>query len=322
MLNSLASAGRRVLPNQWDLIALAAIMAVLTAVAQSYHGISAPLPAPNEPVISLDYWNLPYYALRTALRMFAALAASLVFHTFTLSGPWRPRAARAEMVLVPLDVLPVRVPSSASCPSPSRSTQPLRQRLRRRAGRSCHLHQPSLEHGLFPVPVVAHGAAGSRRSGARLSPHRLAEVLAARGAFRDAGPHLEHDDVDVGRLVFVVASEAITVGDTTITLPGVGSYIAKANDEGNWWAIGAAVLTMAIVILIYDQLLFRPIVAWAAKFKVELSESQDVGSSWVLNLLQRTYWIRLAAASGLRGVARRQPAAHPPPAHPGGETLG
>jgi NitT/TauT family transport system permease protein len=98
-----------------------------------------------------------------------------------------------------------------------------------------------------------------------------------------------------GGWFFVVASEAITVGDTTITLPGVGSYIAKANDEGNWWAIGAAVLTMGVVILLYDQLLFRPIVAWAAKFKVELSASQEVGSSWVLNLLQRTYWIRLGA---------------------------
>src|SRR6202035_3646462 len=98
-----------------------------------------------------------------------------------------------------------------------------------------------------------------------------------------------------GGWFFVVASEAITVGDTTITLPGVGSFIAKANDAGDWSAIGAAVLTMGIVILLYDQLLFRPIVAWADKFKVELSESQVVGNSWVLNLLQRTYWIRLGA---------------------------
>ena len=81
-----------------------------------------------------------------------------------------------------------------------------------------------------------------------------------------------------GGWFFVVASEAITVGDTTITLPGVGSYIAKANDEGNWSAIGAAVLTMAVVILLYDQLLFRPIVAWADKFRVELSASQEVAS--------------------------------------------
>ena len=96
-----------------------------------------------------------------------------------------------------------------------------------------------------------------------------------------------------GGWFFVVASEAITVGDTTITLPGVGSYIAAANNAGRWDAIWAAVVTMAIVIILYDQLLFRPVIAWANKFKVELSVSQEVESSWVLNLLQRTYWIRL-----------------------------
>ncbi|HZZ23765.1 MAG TPA: ABC transporter permease subunit, partial [Roseiarcus sp.] len=104
MLNSLASAGRRALPNQWDLIAFAAILAVLTAIAKSYHGISAPLPAANESTISLDYWQLPYYALRTTLRMFAALAASLIF-TFTYAT-LAAKSRRAELILIPaLDVL-------------------------------------------------------------------------------------------------------------------------------------------------------------------------------------------------------------------------
>ncbi len=82
-----------------------------------------------------------------------------------------------------------------------------------------------------------------------------------------------------GGWFFVVASEAITVGDTTITLPGVGSFIAKANDAGDWNAVIAAVVTMAVVILLYDQLLFRPVVAWAAKFRVELSAGQEVEES-------------------------------------------
>jgi NitT/TauT family transport system permease protein len=296
MLNSIASAGRRVLPNQWDLIAFAAIMAVLTAVAQSYHGISAPLPAPNEPVISLDYWNLPYYALRTMLRMFAALAASLVF-TFTYAA-LAAKSRRAEMVMIPaLDIL---------------QSVPILGFLS---------FTVTFFLGLFPGNTLgaelaaifaiftsqAWNMAFSLYQSLRTVPRDLDEV--ARG-FRLTGwqkfwqleapyamPGLIWNTMMSmsGGWFFVVASEAITVGDTTITLPGVGSYIAKANDEGNWWAIGAAVLTMGIVILLYDQLLFRPIVAWAAKFKVELSASQEVGSSWVLNLLQRTYWIRLGA---------------------------
>jgi NitT/TauT family transport system permease protein len=95
-----------------------------------------------------------------------------------------------------------------------------------------------------------------------------------------------------GGWFMIVFSEAITVGDTTVTLPGVGSYIAKANEQGRWDAIFAAVVTMAAVILLYDQLFFRPIVAWAGKFRVELSASQDHERSWVLGALLRTNWIR------------------------------
>ena len=296
MLDSIASAGRRVLPNQWDLIAFAAIMAALTAVAQSYHGISAPLPAPNEPAVSLDYWNLPYYALRTALRMFAALAASLVF-TFTLAT-LAAKSRRAEMVLIPiLDIL-------QSVPILGFLSFTITFFLGLFPGNTMGAELAAI-FAIFTSQ--AWNMAFSFYQSLRTVPRDLDEV--ARG-FRLTGwqkfwqleapfgvPSLIWNMMMSmsGGWFFVVASEAITVGDTTIALPGVGSYIAKANDEGNWSAIGAAVLTMGIVILLYDQLLFRPIVAWAGKFKVELSQSQDVGGSWVLNLLQRTYWIRLGA---------------------------
>ena len=72
-----------------------------------------------------------------------------------------------------------------------------------------------------------------------------------------------------GSWFFVVASEAISVGNTTITLPGVGSYIALAIEHQDLAAVGWAILTMLIVILIYDQLVFRPLVAWADRFRFE-----------------------------------------------------
>ena len=296
MLNSIASAGRRVLPNQWDLIALAAIMAVLTAIAQSYHGISAPLPAPNEPVVSLDYWNLPYYALRTTLRMVGALIASFVF-TFTYAT-LAAKSRRAEMVLIPvLDIL-------QSAPVLGFLSFTLTFFLGLFPGKTLGAELAAM-FAIFSNQ--AFNMTFSLYQSLRTVPPELDEV--ARG-FRLTGwqkfwqleapfamPRLIWNSMMSmsGGWFLVVASEAITVGDTTITLPGVGSYIAKANEEANWSAIGAAVLTTAIVILIYDQLLFRPIVAWAAKFKVELSESQEFGGSWVLNLLRRTYWIRLGA---------------------------
>jgi NitT/TauT family transport system permease protein len=291
---SFTTAGRRLLPNHWDLIALAVIMAVLTAIARAYHGISAPLPPANVPVVSLDYWMLPYYALRTALRMFAALAASFVF-TFTYAT-LAAKSRRAEMVLIPvLDIL---------------QSVPILGFLS---------FTVTFFLGLFPGNVLgaecaavfavftsqAWNMAFSLYQSLRTVPRDLDEV--ARG-LRLTGwqkfwqleapfavPGLIWNTMMSmsGGWFFVVAAEAITVGDTTITLPGVGSYIAAANDAGRWDAILAAVATMAIVILLYDQLLFRPVIAWAAKFRVELSVGQEVEHSWVLDLLQRTRWIRL-----------------------------
>ena len=296
---SIPPSGRRVLPNQWDLLALAAIMAVLVAIARTYHGVTAPLPPAGEAAVSLDYGELPYYALRTALRMFAALAASFVF-TFTYAT-LAAKSRRAEMVLIPvLDIL---------------QSVPILGFLS---------FTVTFFLGLFPGNVLGAECAAvfavftsqawnmtfSLYQSLRTVPRDLDEV--ARG-LRLTGwqkfwqleapfaiPGLIWNTMMSmsGGWFFVVASEAITVGDTTINLPGVGSYIAAANGAGRWDAILAAVVTMAIVILLYDQLLFRPIVAWAAKFRVELSVGQQVERSWVLDILQRTYWIR----SGFRPI--------------------
>ncbi len=307
MFNSIASAGRRALPNQWDLIAFAAILAVLTAIAKSYHGISAPLPALNESPISLDYWQLPYYALRTTLRMFAALVASLIF-TFTYAT-LAAKSRRAEMILIPvLDIL-------QSVPILGFLSFTVTFFLNLFPGNTMGAELAAI-FAIFTSQ--AWNMAFSFYQSLRTVPRDLDEV--ARG-FRLTGwqkfwqleapfamPGLIWNTMMSmsGGWFFVVASEAITVGNTTITLPGVGSFIAKANDAGDWSAIGAAVLTMGIVILLYDQLLFRPIVAWATKFRVELSVSQDVESSWVLNLIKRTHWLRLGSApffAALRSIS-------------------
>jgi len=307
MMNAAASAGRRVLPNHWDLIALAAIMAVLTAIARAYHGISAPLPAANMAVVSLDYWALPYDALRTALRMFTALACSFLF-TFTYAT-LAAKSRRAGIVLIPiLDIL---------------QSVPILGFLS---------FTVTFFLGLFPGNVLgaecaaifaiftsqAWNMAFSFYQSLRTVPRDLDEV--ARG-FRLTGwqkfwqleapfavPGLIWNTMMSmsGGWFFVVASESITVGDTTITLPGVGSYIAEANNEGRWDAILAAVATMGVVILLYDQLLFRPIIAWAGKFRVELSVGEQVERSWVLSLFQRTNWIRRSVRplfAGLRSAA-------------------
>jgi NitT/TauT family transport system permease protein len=95
-----------------------------------------------------------------------------------------------------------------------------------------------------------------------------------------------------GGWFFVVASEAITVGNTTVTLPGIGSYVALGIEQKNLPAIGYAILTMLLVIIAYDQLLFRPIVAWADKFRFETTASGDAPTSWMLDMFRRTRALR------------------------------
>jgi len=91
-----------------------------------------------------------------------------------------------------------------------------------------------------------------------------------------------------GGWFFVVASEAISVGDVQYTLPGIGSYVAYAIQERNLAAIGWAIGAMTGTILLYDQLLFRPLVAWADKFRFEQTAASIIPRSWVLELFRRS----------------------------------
>jgi NitT/TauT family transport system permease protein len=98
---------------------------------------------------------------------------------------------------------------------------------------------------------------------------------------------------------FVVASEAITVSGQTILLPGVGSYIATAIAERDLGAIGYALLAMLIVILLYDQLLFRPLLAWSRKFRGDTDTEEYDFRPWFLTVMQRARFFDLLQSSVL-----------------------
>jgi NitT/TauT family transport system permease protein len=87
--------------------------------------------------------------------------------------------------------------------------------------------------------------------------------------------------------VFVVAAEAISVANQSITLPGIGSYINLAIISMNKSAIVYSIVVMFIVIALYDQLIFRPLIAWLDRFQPTMHEDQQEQSSWLLDLFQR-----------------------------------
>jgi NitT/TauT family transport system permease protein len=89
-----------------------------------------------------------------------------------------------------------------------------------------------------------------------------------------------------GGWFFVAQSEAISVMNKDIKLPGLGSYMAAAIDKGDNSAALWAVVAMVVLIMASDQLVWRPLLAWADKFKIELTESATPATSWVYKLLR------------------------------------
>ena len=86
------------------------------------------------------------------------------------------------------------------------------------------------------------------------------------------------------------------MGNTNIALPGIGSWIAVAIAQKNLPAIFEAIVAMLVVILIYDQLLFRPLVAWADRFRVASEPSEEAPQSWALTVYRRSRLLDLMTA--------------------------
>ncbi|WP_353857844.1 ABC transporter permease subunit [Azospirillum formosense] len=291
-------------PNRWDLVALPLVVGLLALAAVGGHQMAAPLGSLDAPAVSLDPWNLPDYALRSTLRMLAAMAASLVF-TFAYAT-LAAKSRRAGMVLIPvLDILqsvPVLgyisftvvfflslFPGSvlgAECAAIFAifTSQAWNMTF-------------SVYQSLRSVPRDLDEAATSFRFSGWQRFWRLEAPFAMPGLVWNMMMSMS------GGWFFVVASEAITVGDRTVTLPGIGSYLAEAIAQRNLGAVGWAVLAMLAVILLYDQFLFRPLVAWADKFRFEQTGAQEAPESWVLRLFQRTRVCRslLAPVESLLG---------------------
>ncbi|WP_322094431.1 ABC transporter permease [Paraburkholderia bannensis] len=289
-LNRTANASAwRVLPNRWDFVAFPLIICLIAMAAVGFHETMAPISTLKTQAISLDPANLPEYALRTTLRMLAAMIASLIF---TLGyGTLAAKSRRAGQVLVPiLDIL-------QSVPVLGYISFTVTFFL-----------------ALFPSRVLGAELAAifaiftsqawnmtfSFYQSLRTVPRDLDEV--SKGFHLTGWQRFWKLEVPFsmpgliwnmmmsmsGGWFFVVASEAITVGNNTITLPGIGAYLAQAITEKNMHAIGWVILAMTVVILAYDQFLFRPLVAWADKFRMENTSSGDAPESWLLDLIRRT----------------------------------
>ncbi|WP_027799786.1 ABC transporter permease [Paraburkholderia dilworthii] len=279
----------RVLPNRWDFVAFPLIICIIAMAAIGFHETLAPMSTLKTQSISLDPANLPEYAMRTTLRMLAAMVASLIFTL--IYGTLAAKSRRAGLVLVPiLDIL-------QSVPVLGYISFTVTFFLALFPGRVLGAELAAI-FAIFTSQ--AWNMTFSFYQSLRTVPRDLDEV--SRGFHLTSWQRFWKLEVPFsmpgliwnmmmsmsGGWFFVVASEAITVGNNTITLPGIGAYLAQAIVVKNLHAIGWVILAMTVVILAYDQLLFRPLVAWADKFRMETTSSGDAPESWLLDLIRRT----------------------------------
>ena len=296
--------------SAFDLFAFAIIFAILALITHGTQQTLVPLADMEQVPISLDPWALPEYALRTTLRMLAAIVASLIF-TF-IYGAVAAKSRRAEMVLIPvLDIL-------QSVPVLGFLSFTVLFFMNLFPGRVLGVELAAV-FAIFTSQ--AWNMTFSFYQSLKTLPRDLVEVS---NSFRLTGwqrfwrlevpfsmPGLVWNTMMSmsGGWFFVVASEAITVGDTTVTLPGVGAYVATAIDHRDLAAVAWSVMAMLVIILLYDQLLFRPLVAWAEKFRFEQSAGGPAPRSWVLEVAKRAHLFQrlIAPVGAMARLAARLP---------------
>jgi NitT/TauT family transport system permease protein len=103
----------------------------------------------------------------------------------------------------------------------------------------------------------------------------------------------------------LMVCEMFVLGSRDFRLPGLGSYLQTAASAGDTASIFWGVATMVLVIVLLDQFVWRPVIAWAEKFKVEQVESTDAPRSWVLNLVQRSSGLARIRQKTLRPLGER-----------------
>ena len=285
--------GQALRPNIWDGVALVLVIGAMVLIVYGGEQTTLPLSTLDTSPVSLDPANLPLYALRTTMRMLLAIVCSIIFTLVyaTLAA----KSRRAEMVLIPLLDILQSVPilgfltftvvfflnlfpgqvfgAELACVFAIFTSQAWNMTF-------------SMYQSIRNVPKDLDEASKSFHLSGWQRFWRLDVPFAMPGLIWNTMMSMS------GGWFFVVASEAITVGNTTITLPGIGSYVALAIQRQNLPAIGYAILTMLLVIIAYDQLLFRPVVAWADKFRFEQTASGNAPTSWMLDLFRRTRALR------------------------------
>jgi len=270
-------------PFRWaDLVVLIGIATVI------YAGVRLALAAPaviERPTLSLDPARLPIYAAFSVARMGAAYSLSLLFAL--IYGYNAAYNRRAEQVLMPLlDVLQ-SVPILSFLPVVVLSLMAILPE-----GFAIELGSIVLiftsqawnltfawYQSLVTIPKELREASSIYRFNGWMRFKTLELPFAAINLIWNSMMSW------AGGWFFLMAAEIFTVGKRDFHLPGIGGYLREAASQGDWRAIAWGVGTLILVIVLMDQLVWRPLLAWADHFKVEMVESDNPPTSWFYDLV-------------------------------------
>ncbi|NDC35640.1 MAG: ABC transporter permease subunit, partial [Synechococcaceae bacterium WB9_2_112] len=258
-----------------DLLVTLVVLTVLGLIARGGSEAMVSFQPPDvSPTVSLDPRNLPDYALRSSLRMFVALGCSTLFTL--VYGSLAAHNRRAEKVLIPLlDIL-------QSVPVLGFLSITVTGFIALFPGSLVGLEAASI-FAIFTSQVW--NMTFSFYQSLRTVPKELTEAASLYRLSRwQRFSRLELPSATIPLLWN--AMMAISVLNSSYTLPGIGSYVAAAVEARDLRALAWAVVTMAVVILLVDQLFWRPLVAWSDRFRLEQSGGGETPSSWVLDLMR------------------------------------
>jgi NitT/TauT family transport system permease protein len=242
------------------------------------------------PDISLSPAALPWYVLLSVGRMAIAYVLSLLFSLFYGYAAARNRTART--VLMPLlDVLqsvpilsflPI-VLLSLSAILPQAFAAELAAIVLIFTSQAWNMTF-SFYQSMTTIPTEMREAAAVFRFNPWLRFKIVELPFAAIGLLWNSMMSWS------GGWFFLMASEIFNVGSRDFRLPGIGSYLQTAANTGNLYAVVLGVTALVLVIVLLDQLLWRPMIAWTDKYKVEMVEGDEPPRSWFLDLISRS-WI-------------------------------
>lgn len=270
-----------------DFLVLATIMAAifsLIAMGKEWHH-----PFQSQVDINLSPWYLPYYTMLSFLR--GAVAYVLSFLFTLLYARWAAYDAQAERILVPLlDIL-------QSIPLPAFLT-PVEIAL---VGLFPH---SNLGLELTCIFVIFTGQVWNMTFSFYYSLKSLPDDFSFVGKLARFTPWQKFTQIEIpyatkglvynsmvsmaGGWFFLSIIEAFTLEGQDFRVKGVGSYMSVAHDQNNGWAQVYAVIAMIIMIVVIDQLIWRPLIVWSNKFKIEDTESEFQDRSAVLRFLSRS----------------------------------